>query len=137
MPKLRHRPKDVALLTKAEYNEFAGELDLLAEPLRAALPGIAFVPYHVPGQGRPGIFASAERGSAAKYSYPLSILIRWSSSAIGKYVAEDDEKRAELRNTFSDHVPQVLDFIEKTHRVDWQGRSQGPRRGIAVNLDDF
>ena len=126
------------MLNAEQYDEFAGDLDALAEPFRAIFPAIAFMTLNVPELGRPGIVASARRTEAARYPFPISILIRWSDAAIEEYLEVAPAEREDLRASFSARVPDILRNVERDYGgVDWQGRSQASARGIVVELDEF
>ena len=126
------------MLNPEQYDEFAAELDALAEPLRAVLPAIAFMTLNVPDFGRPGIVASARRPEPARYPFPISILIRWRDAAIEEYLEADATERVEMRASFGGNLPQILRNIERGHGgVDFDSRSQASARGIVVDLDEF
>ena len=85
------------MLSQEQYDEFAGDLDALADPLRAVLPATAFMTFNVPELGRPGIMVSARRIEAARYPFPISILIRWRDAAIQEYLEADAAERGPAR----------------------------------------
>lgn len=127
------------MLKPEQYEQFAGDLDALAEPLRALFPAIAFMTLNLPQQlGRPGIIVSARRTAEAMYPFPISILIHWSDGAVKEYVEADPEDREGMRDSFSGNAPEIVANIQASNGgVDWEGRSQASARGIVVELDQF
>jgi hypothetical protein len=124
--------------TEHEYQIFAGELDALADPLRALFPGVAMSALFLPGWGRPGILVHGRRVHDAPYPFPLSILLRWSDQAIEEYVAGGAAERKVMRDSFAGSLPTILKQIQNGHGgVDWAGRSQASAKGIIVPLEEF
>lgn len=124
--------------TPEQYDEFAGDLDALAEPLRAIFPAIAFMTLNLPEFGRPGIVASARRTAQARFPFPISMPIRWRDGAIEEYLEADVREREGLRADFGGNLPAILANIEHGHGgVDWVGRSQASARGVVVDLEEF
>jgi hypothetical protein len=126
------------MLKPEQYDEFAQDLDVLAEPLRAIFPAIAFMTLNLPQFGPPGIVVSARRTAEAEYPFPISILIRWREEAIKEYLEADAGERQDMRDEFGGSVPEIVANIEAGHGgLDWHGRSQASARGIIVDLDQF
>jgi hypothetical protein len=126
------------MLTQEQYDEFARDLDALAEPVADIFPEITALPWNMPDCGRPGIVLSARLPVMAKYPYPISILIRWRDAAVKEYLEADAGARKDLQATFQGHLPAILRNIEQGYGgVDWHGRSQASSRGIVVELDEF
>ncbi len=122
------------MLRPEQYDEFAENLDALAEPLRAIFPEITFTTLNLSELGRPGIVASARRTARARYQFPISILIRWRDEAIEEYMDADAGEREDLRADFGGNLPVIAANIEQSHGgVDWIGRSQASARGIVVD----
>lgn len=121
------------------YEQFAGDLDALAEPLRALFPAISFSTLDLQRQlGVPGIVVSAPRPADAMYPFPISIVIRWTDEAIKQYVSADLEDREGMRDRFNGNAPGVVANIAASHGgVDWEGRSQASAHGFAWELDQF
>jgi hypothetical protein len=125
------------VLPQGQYDEFATEVHLLAAPLREALPRMALTTYNVGGHGRPGIFIFGSRTAAARYPYPVSILIRWRDPAIGDYLESDACGREALRKSLEGRVQEILSDLEAKYLIDWQGSSQDAAQGLVVDLEAF
>jgi hypothetical protein len=125
------------VLAQGQYDEFATEVYLLAAPLRAALPQMAFTTYNVGGRGRPGIFIFGARTAGARYRFPLSVLIRWRDPAILDYLESDPAGREALRKTFAARVQEILGKLEAQYAIDWQCGSQDSGQGLVVDFEEF
>ena len=125
------------MLAQGQYDEFATEVNRLVAPLRAALPQMVLTTYNVGGRGRPGIFIFGSRTHAAKYRFPLSILVRWRDPAILDYLESDAGGREVLLRSFAERVHEVLRDLETERAVDWHGGSQDSAQGIVVDLEKF
>ena len=125
------------MLAQGQYDEFAIEVYRIAAPLREALPQMVLTTYNEGGRGRPGIFILGSRGSAAKYRFPISILIRWRDPAILDYLESEAGGRETLRQNFSRRIHQILADLEWQYPIDWQGGSQDLDQGLVVDLEEF
>lgn len=125
------------MLAQGQYDEFASEVYRLASPLRAALPQMALTTYNVGGHGRPGIFIFGARTHAARYRFPLSILIRWRDPAILDYLESDAGGREALQKNFARKVHEVLRSLKDQYSIDWDGGSQDSAQGLVVELEEF
>jgi hypothetical protein len=125
------------MLAQGQYDEFAAEMNVLAAPLRDALPRMALTTYNVGGHGRPGIFIFGSRTAAARYPFPVSILIRWRDPAILDYLESDATGREVLRRGFEGRVMEILGDLEAKCLIDWQGHSQDSEHGLVVELEGF
>ena len=93
--------------------------------------------YNVGGHGRPGIFIFGSRTAAARYPFPVSILIRWRDPAIVDYLESDAGAREGLRRDFEAKVKEILNDLETRFLIDWQGSSQDAEHGLVVELEGF
>ena len=125
------------MLAQGQYDEFATEVYLLAASLREALPQMVLTTYNEGGRGRPGIFILGSRGTAAKYRFPISILIRWRDPAILDYLESEAAGRETLRESFARRIHQILANLEAQYPIDWQGGSQDLEQGLVIDLEEF
>jgi hypothetical protein len=125
------------MLAQGQYDEFAGEVGRLTAPLRAALPRMALTTYNKGGRGRPGIFIFGSRTAAARYRFPLSILIRWRDPAILDYLESDADAREALIQNLAQNVQEFLRDLESQYAIDWEGGSQDSGEGLVVDLEKF
>jgi hypothetical protein len=133
----KREPRVSSVLAQGQYDEFASEVYRLATPLRAALPQMALTTYNVGGHGRPGIFIFGARTHAARFRFPLSILIRWRDPAILDYLESDASGREVLRKSFAQRVQEVLRKLQDQYAIDWEGGSQDSAQGLVVELEEF
>jgi hypothetical protein len=124
------------MLGQGQYDEFGKQLDLLIESLVAAAPQVVFRKYNVHGQGRPGIFAFGARTSTARYQFQLSILIRWSNSAILDFLEATEPERETTNRRFAAKAKEILSEIETRYRVDWGGGSQDSSQALTIELEE-